>query len=137
MLDGTDPDVELYTEFRCADKCDAGVLLRTEKTPEGGWKGVYVPLSADGGHDDLKLNADGKGVETGAPADVDADMVWTTLNGRRMPNSATSDRMMGYGPVALHVACKSEVCFRDVAIKDLNRKTEPAAQVSSTSGCSS
>ena len=58
-------------------------------------------------------------------------MVWTTLNGRRGPNSATSDRMMGYGPVALHVAGTGEVRFRDVAIKDLNRKTEPAEQVSS------
>ena len=27
---------------------------------------------------------------------VDTDMVWTTLNGRRGGNSATSDRMMGY-----------------------------------------
>ena len=26
---------------------------------------------------------------------VDTDMVWTTLNGRRGPNSATSDRMIG------------------------------------------
>src|SRR5438552_9164958 len=30
-------DVEFYTEFRCADKCDAGVLLRGEKTSDGGW----------------------------------------------------------------------------------------------------
>jgi hypothetical protein len=62
---------------------------------------------------------------------VDADMVWSGVNGRRGPNSATGDRMMGYGPVALHVAGSGEVRFRDVAIKDLNRKTEPAAQVSS------
>ena len=48
-------------------------------------------------------------------------MVWTTLNGRRGANSATSDRMTGYGPVALHVAGTGEVRFRDVAIKDLNR----------------
>ena len=58
-------------------------------------------------------------------------MVWTSLGGRRGANSATSDRMMGYGPVALHVAGTAEVRFRDVAIKDLNRKTEPASQVSS------
>src|SRR5262249_21288551 len=62
---------------------------------------------------------------------VDADMVWTTLNGRRGANSATNDRMMGYGPVALHAGGTGEVRFRDVAIKDLNRKTEPAEQVSS------
>jgi len=62
---------------------------------------------------------------------VDTDMVWTTLNGRRGLNSATSDHMMGYGPIALHAAGTGEVRFRDVALKDLNRKTEPAAQVSS------
>ena len=33
--------------------------------------------------------------------------------------------------MALHVAGTGEVRFRDVAIKDLNRKTEPAEQVSS------
>ena len=34
---------------------------------------------------------------------VDADMVWPAINGRRGANTATNDRMMGYGPVALHV----------------------------------
>ena len=29
MLDRSYQDVEMYTEFRCAEKCDAGVLLRT------------------------------------------------------------------------------------------------------------
>lgn len=62
---------------------------------------------------------------------VDADMVWTTLNGRRGPNTATNDRTMGYGPIALHVAGSGEVRFKDVSIKDLNGKTEPAEKVSS------
>jgi hypothetical protein len=61
---------------------------------------------------------------------VDTDMVTTTLNGRRGGNSATHDRMMGYGPIALHAGGMGEVRFRDVALKDLNRKTEPKAQVS-------
>ena len=60
MLDKGYQDVEFYTEFRCADKCDAGVLLRAEKTPEGGWKGVYVALAGEGGSYDLTLSADGK-----------------------------------------------------------------------------
>ena len=60
MLDKGYQDVEFYTEFRCAENCDAGVLLRAEKTPEGGWKGVYVSLSGEGGAFDLTLNADGK-----------------------------------------------------------------------------
>ena len=200
VLDKSYQDVKLYTEFRCDGACNAGLLLRAEKTSEGGWKGVYVPLSGDGGAYDLALNAEGKEVNRtrlprataqfarmaagpwtngqahvpgfaspaitlaeqqeeagkapaaaprpaggrGFPAPelragewntldviVDADMVWSTLNGRRGANSATSDRMMGYGPVALHVAGAGEVRFRDIGIKDLNHKTEPAAKVSS------
>jgi hypothetical protein len=200
VLDKSYQDIKFYTEFRCAGNCDAGVLLRTVKTPEGGWKGVYVSLSGDGGSYDLTLNAEGKELSrtrllrataqfarmaagpwangsakvpgfagpaitlaeqqeeaskppasapprpagAGGPPPpqirvgewnnldviVDADMVWTTLSGRRGSNSATSDRMAGYGPVALHIAGSGEVRYRDVAIKDLNRKTEPAEQVS-------
>lgn len=64
-------------------------------------------------------------------------MVWTTVNGRRGPNSATGDRMMGYGPVVLHAGGTGEVRFKDIAIKDLNRKTEPTAQCLPTSTCRS
>jgi hypothetical protein len=202
VLEKSYQDVELNTDFRCAENCDAGVLLRTEKTPEGGWKGIYVSLSGEGGSYDVTLNAEGKELKrtplprataqfarmaagpwnngqahvpgfagpaitlaeqqeeaskppapaappragrAGGPPRaqvkagdwntldviVDTDMVWSGVNGRRGPNSATGDRTMGYGPVALHVAGSGEVRFRDVAIKDLNRKTEPAAQVSS------
>lgn len=202
LLDKSYQDVKLYTEFRCAATCDAGLLLRAEKTADGGWKGIYVPLSGEGGAFDVTLNAEGKelsrtrllrataqfarmaagpwpngqahvpgfaqpattlaeqeeeAAKPPAPAPaagrgrggfapprpelrtgdwntldvvVDTDMVWTTLNGRRGGNSATDDRMMGYGPIALHVAGTGEVRFRDVAVKDLNRKTEPKAQVS-------
>jgi len=201
MLDKSYQDVEFYTEFRCTEKCDAGVMLRAEKTKEGGWKGVYISLGGEGGPYELTLNADGQELNrtrllrataqfarmaagpwnngqahvpgfasptmtlaeeqeeaSKAPSPaagrggggrgptapqiktgewntidviVDADMVWTTLNGRRGGNSATNDRMMGYGPIALHVAGSDEARFRDVAIKDLNRKIEPTAQVSS------
>lgn len=200
VLDKSYQDVEWYTEFRCAQNCDAGVLLRMEKTPDG-WKGVYSSLSGELGSYEVTLNADGKELSrtpllrataqfarmaagpwangqahvpgfaqpaitlaeqeeeaSKSPAPraqrppgaltpprpevhagewntvnviVDADMVWTTLNGRRGGNAGTNDRMMGYGPIALHVAGTGEVRFRDVALKDLNRKTEPAAQVSS------
>jgi hypothetical protein len=203
VLDKSYQDVEFYAEFRCPEKCDAGILFRAEKTSEGGWKGVYVSLAGEGGSYGVTLNTDGKELNrtrlprasaqfarmaagpwangqahvpgfasptitlaeqeeeaskqpappavpgggrggSGPPlpqiktgewntlnAIIDTDMVWTTLNGRRGANSATNDRMMGYGPVALHVAGMGEARFRDVAIKDLNRKTEPAAQVSS------
>ncbi|HTP33486.1 MAG TPA: FG-GAP-like repeat-containing protein [Candidatus Acidoferrales bacterium] len=204
VLDKGYQDVKFYSEFQGAEKCEAGVLLRAEKTKEGGWKGVYISLSGEGGAYELTMNADGKelnrtrllrataqfarmaagpwangqahvpgfaspsatlaeeqeeaskapapaagrgggGRGAGGPPPpqiktgewntidviVDTDMVWTTINGRRGLNSATNDRMMGYGPIALHVAGTGEARFRDVAIKDLNRKTEPAEQVSS------
>jgi hypothetical protein len=208
VLDKSYQDVELYTEFRCADKCDVGLLARAEKTPEGGLKGTYTALSGEGGVYDITLDVSGKQLSrtrlprataqfsriaagpwaNGAaqvpgfakpattvaeqqeeaskpPAPtagggggrggggrggaftpprtelaanswntvesiVDMDMVWTTLNGRRGGNSATDDRMMGYGPIALHVGGTGQVRFRDFAIKDLNRKTEAAPQVS-------
>jgi hypothetical protein len=60
MMDKGYQDVEFYTDVRCADKCDAGVLLRAEKTSDGGWKGVYVALTGEGGSYDLTLSADGK-----------------------------------------------------------------------------
>ena len=200
LLDKSYQDVNFYTEFRCTEKCDIGILLRAEKTPDGGWKGVYVQLSGESGAYDVTLNSAGKETHRApllrataqfarmaagpwangsanvpgfarpaitlaeqqeeaakppaAPAAqrpagftpprpevrtgewntldviVDADMVWTTLNGRRGGNSATSDRTMGYGPIALHAGGLGEVRFREIALKDLNRKTEPAAQVS-------
>lgn len=202
VLDKSYQDVQFYTEFRCAARCDAGVLLRTEKTSDGGWKGVYVSLRDDDMDSYvITLSADGKelnrmrlprstaqfarmavGPSTNgqarvpgfaAPAPtleeqqaeatkppaplaarpigrggpprpairggdwntleviVDMDMVWVSLNGRRGANAATSDRMMSYGPVALHVGGSGEVRFKDVAFKDLHHKAEPAEKVSS------
>ena len=202
VLDKGYQDVKLYTEFRCAEGCDAGVLFRMEKAPDG-WKGTYVSLSGEGGSYEVTLGADGKllnrkpllrataqfarmaagpwnnggaqvpgfarpaitlaeqqeeaskppapagarpagGGRGGPPRPevkagdwntldmiVDTDMAWTTLNGRRGGNSATGDRMMGFGPIALYAGGTGEVRFRDIALKDLNRKTEPASQVSS------
>jgi len=203
VLDKGYQDVEFYAEFRCETACDAGVLIRAEKTADGGLKGVYVPFSGASDSYDVTLDAQGKeltrtrlprataqfarmaagpwnngsanvpgfarpaitlneqleqaahppvpaappvagpGRAGGPPAPglrtadwntfdviVDTDMVWITTNGRRGANSATNDRMMGYGPIALHVAGSSEVRFRDVAMKDLNKKTEPQAKVS-------
>src|SRR5258708_39633242 len=34
-------DVELNTEFRCAENCEAGGPLRMEKRPDGGGEGVH------------------------------------------------------------------------------------------------
>jgi hypothetical protein len=203
-------DVEFYSEFRCAGPCNAGLLLRAEKTSGGGLKGVYVSMSeGDIESYQVELSPEGKelsrtrlerataqfarmaagpwtngqahvpgfampaatlsderaaaanpparpvaaapGTASGAAAGrrgpprpsllpnewntvqviVDADMVWITLNGRRdLANAATNDHMMGFGPIALHVAGSGDVRFREVSAKDLNLKREPAEEVS-------
>ncbi len=218
VLDKGYQDLELYTEFRCAGACTAGILLRAEKTPDGGLKGIYVQ-PGEANTFEIALNAQGKevsraalprataqytriaagpwangaaqvpgfarpaptvaeqleeaakppaapapgpggasggrggpgapgrggpGIGRGGPpagglqagewntldAIIDTDMVTVALNGRRGGSSATNDRMMGYGPIALYAGGSSEVRFRDFSVKDLNRKTEPAAKVS-------
>ena len=61
VLDKGYQDIQFYTEFRCADTCNAGLLLRAEKTSDGGLKGVYVSLNDnDINSYDLTLSPDGK-----------------------------------------------------------------------------
>ncbi len=38
-------DISVYTAFRCEAECETGILLRAEKTPGGGLKGVYVSFT--------------------------------------------------------------------------------------------
>src|ERR1700722_19990178 len=40
VLDKGYQDLQFYASFRCAGPCKAGVLLRTEKTADGGMKGT-------------------------------------------------------------------------------------------------
>jgi hypothetical protein len=62
---------------------------------------------------------------------LDADLVTVSVNGRRSGLTViTFDRMMGFGPIALHSSGKGEVRFKDLATKDLNRKVEPKEYVS-------
>jgi hypothetical protein len=59
-------DINLYTQFRCSDGCVTGLLMRAEKTPDGGMKGVYFSLTdtTNGmenlGTYDVTLDAQGK-----------------------------------------------------------------------------
>ena len=203
LLDKSYQDVEFYLELRCGAACDAGLLLRSEKTSGGGLKGIYVSLK-EGAIDsyEVVLSPNGKelsrvrldrataqfariatgpwtngaahvpGFATLAPTVseqqaeaakppaavsaspgaaagrgpprpalvpndwntvkviVDTDMVWVAVNGRSVGNAATNDRMMGFGPIALHVAGTGDVRFRDISAKDLNGKREPAEEVS-------
>jgi hypothetical protein len=64
---------------------------------------------------------------------VDTDMVTTSLNGRRGGNSATNDRMMGYGPIAL--IGTGEIRFRDVALGLATRPNLSRGMVSAHSAC--
>ena len=198
-------DTQFYTEFKCAASCNAGLLFRATKTPEGGLKGVYISVADnDLNSYEITLSPEGKelsrtrldrataqfarqaagpwangsarvpGFATPAPTlaeeraeaakaaatppaasgrgpgrgaqpalqptlndwnsiqvIVDADMVWTTLNNRRgLANTATNDHMMGFGPIALHVAGTTEVHFKEISVKDLNVKSEPAEKLS-------
>ena len=46
MLDRSYQDVGFHALFRCIGGCNAGVLIRAEKTPDG-MKGIYVSLNED------------------------------------------------------------------------------------------
>ncbi|MCU1232581.1 MAG: hypothetical protein JWP63_548 [Candidatus Solibacter sp.] len=61
---------------------------------------------------------------------LDADIVGITIDGRNAGSASTNDRMMGFGPIALHAAGEGEVRFREVSYKDLNPKVDPKEIVS-------
>ncbi len=44
VLDKSFQDVEFGADFKCAEGCKTGVLLRAEKTASGGMKGLFVSL---------------------------------------------------------------------------------------------
>jgi hypothetical protein len=45
VLDKSFQDILFYSEYKCTGGCETGLLLRAEKTPDGGMRGVYVSLS--------------------------------------------------------------------------------------------
>ena len=45
VFDKSYQDILFYAEFQCSDGCVTGLLMRAEKTPDGGMKGVYFSLS--------------------------------------------------------------------------------------------
>jgi len=44
VLDHSYQDVGFFASFQCMAACRTGVLLRAEKTPDGGMKGIFVAL---------------------------------------------------------------------------------------------
>ncbi len=55
-------DVAIAATFRCDGECKPGVLLRAEKTPEGGLKGIFTSL-AEGDLAAYRLTLDARGNE--------------------------------------------------------------------------
>jgi len=61
VLDKSLQDVAFFTSFRCDGDCKTGVLLRAEKTSDGGMEGIYVSLtSGDLNSYRVTLDAEGK-----------------------------------------------------------------------------
>jgi hypothetical protein len=63
ILERSYQDVAFFSEFRCAPGCRAGVLLRAEKTADGGMRGIFVSLDA-GDLASYRLTLDAQGRET-------------------------------------------------------------------------
>jgi hypothetical protein len=62
VLDHSYQDVGFYAAFQCSSGCKTGLLMRAEKTPEGGMKGVFVSLS-EGDVASYALTLDAQGHE--------------------------------------------------------------------------
>jgi hypothetical protein len=45
VLDNPLQDISVFTKFRCDGQCETGILLRAEKTADGGLRGVYVSFT--------------------------------------------------------------------------------------------
>src|ERR1700730_2413976 len=63
VLDHAYQDVALFSSFRCAAGCKTGVLLRAEKTADGGMKGIFVSI-AEGDLRSYRIRIDAHGKET-------------------------------------------------------------------------
>jgi 3-keto-disaccharide hydrolase len=63
MTDKSFQDIDFSTNYRCAGTCAAGVLLRAQKTQDGGMKGVYLSLG-DGDLAPYAVTVDAQGKES-------------------------------------------------------------------------
>ena len=147
-------DLQFYANVRCEAKCRPGVLLRAERTGDGGLKGIYVSF-ADGDFVSYRLTLTARGQETtreriGNPPTGNAAVAaanvalktgeWNPIRinlwentvrpvpgaGGPLPEASPS-----YGSIALFVGGGSTVTFKDVAWKDVNRVVLAKEEVSS------
>ena len=63
VLDRAYQDVAFFSAFRCAPGCRTGILLRAQKTSDGGLKGIFVSLS-EGDLASYRVTLDASGNET-------------------------------------------------------------------------
>ena len=63
LADRSYQDVAVFASFRCAAGCQTGVLLRAERTPDGGMKGVFVSLN-EGDLAAYRVTVDRQGAQT-------------------------------------------------------------------------
>jgi 3-keto-disaccharide hydrolase/FG-GAP-like repeat len=147
-------DLLLYANVRCDGGCRTGVLLRAEKTADGGMKGVYVSLSkGDFVAYRLTLGSDGRELTrerlgdppTNPNAIAAAEAMalkpaeWNPVRINIWSNTVRSfpggvgplPDADGSGAIALYVGGTGEVRFKDVAWKNVNRVTLEKEQVSS------
>jgi hypothetical protein len=194
VLDKGYQDIQILVSFRAASDGKAGLLLRAEKTADGGMKAILVSLGGNNAAYDIVLDAQGNETSRadlgGPPAEVLSRMATTWKKDQSVPGFAalaplptssggrgggggggrggrgsgetasadgwstvqiildcdilkvaavgarggssgtTSDRMMGFGPIALYAGGSGEVRYKDVSYKDLNHKYEPKEMVS-------
>ena len=148
-------DLQFYANVRCDAKCRTGVLLRAEKTADGGLKGVFVSYN-DGDFVSYVLTVNAQGQETArqrignpptgnaAAAAASAALkpgdwnpirinLWENVV-RPVPGAGGPLPEAGapaYGSIALYAGGTGQVTFKDVAWKNVNRVTLPKEEVSS------
>jgi 3-keto-disaccharide hydrolase/VCBS repeat protein len=154
VMDAPLQDLQFFANVRCEAKCKTGVLLRAEKTTDGGRRGIFVSY-ADGDFVSYLVTLNGQGQEsnrqrignppTGNAAAAAANAAlkpgaWNPIKinlwentlrpvpgaGGALPETAPS-----YGPIALYAGGAGPVTFKDVAWKNVNRVTLPKEEVSS------
>ncbi len=157
VMDKGFQDVQLFTNYECMGTCQSGVLLRAQKTADGGMRGVYISLTGgELGSYLVTIDAQGKeltrekivppgrrggggGGGRGGPAPtlksgwnpVDVLISVTTLRTSTAGNTTLDEKDAdGYGPIALYVGGTGTVHYKDFAWKDLNGIVEAREKTS-------
>ena len=103
MLDKAYQDVAVYATVSCAAGCRTGVLLRAEKTADGGMKGIYLSLT-EGDLASYAVNLNPQGVETARralPAGTVLDMAMGREGVPPPPAPAGPPAMPSWAPAPL------------------------------------